>query len=31
MSWEKEVEEIRRRVEFAKQMGGAENIKRQHD
>ena len=31
MSWEKEVEEIRRRVELAKRMGGDENIKRQHD
>src|SRR5208282_3122543 len=31
MSWEKEVEEIRRRVEIAKGMGGVENIKRQHD
>ena len=31
MSWEKEVEEIRRRVELAKEMGGADNIKRQHD
>ncbi len=31
MSWEKEVEEIRRRVELAKAMGGADNIKRQHD
>src|ERR1700732_4074719 len=31
MSWEKEVEEIRRRVELAKAMGGDENIKRQHD
>src|ERR1700751_2442683 len=31
MSWEKEVEEIRRRGELAKQMGGADNIKRQHD
>src|SRR6202051_4156076 len=31
MSWEKEVDEIRRRVELAKGMGGAENIKRQHD
>src|SRR5258708_12215221 len=31
MSWEKEVEEIRRRKEIAKEMGGAENIKRQHD
>ncbi len=31
MSWEKEVEEIRRRVELAKAMGGPDNIKRQHD
>ncbi len=31
MSWEKEVEEIRRRIEIAKGMGGADNIKRQHD
>src|ERR1035437_9879379 len=31
MSWEREVEEIRRRVEIAKGMGGADNIKRQHD
>jgi acetyl-CoA carboxylase carboxyltransferase component len=31
MSWEKEVEEIRRRVGLAKEMGGADNIKRQHD
>src|SRR5882757_7788550 len=31
MSWEKEVEEIRRRKEIAKGMGGADNIKRQHD
>ena len=31
MSWEKEVEEIRRRVALAKEMGGADNIKRQHD
>jgi hypothetical protein len=26
-----ELEEIRRRVEVAKEMGGAENIKRQHE
>ena len=31
MSWEKEVEEIRRREEIAKGMGGPDNIKRQHD
>src|ERR1700720_4208855 len=31
MSWEKEVEEIHRRKEIAKGMGGADNIKRQHD
>ena len=31
MSWEKEVEEIRRRVELTKAMGGPDNIKRQHD
>ena len=30
MSWEAEVEEIRRRVELAKQMGGAANVERQH-
>lgn len=31
MSWEAELEEIRRRVELARQMGGPENVKRQHD
>ena len=31
MTWLEELEEIRRRTEIAKQMGGAENIKRQHD
>jgi acetyl-CoA carboxylase carboxyltransferase component len=31
MSWQPEIDEIRRRIELAKQMGGAENIKRQHD
>ncbi|HYB90308.1 MAG TPA: carboxyl transferase domain-containing protein [Candidatus Binataceae bacterium] len=31
MSWQPEIDEIRRRVELAKQMGGAENVKRQHD
>lgn len=31
MSWEPEVEELRRRVELAKQMGGPENVRRQHE
>jgi len=31
MSWEKEVEELRRREALAKRMGGAEKVKRQHD
>ncbi len=31
MTWEDELDEIRRRAELAKQMGGPENIKRQHD
>jgi acetyl-CoA carboxylase carboxyltransferase component len=31
MSWQDELDEIRRRVELAHQMGGADNIKRQHD
>ncbi len=31
MSWEAEIEELRRREAFAKQMGGAEKVKRQHD
>ena len=30
MSWESEIEEIERRVEMAKQMGGAANVERQH-
>ncbi len=31
MSWQPEVDEIRRRAEIAKRMGGPDNIKRQHD
>ncbi len=31
MSWQPEIDEIRRRVELAKQMGGSDNVKRQHD
>ncbi|MCH8264222.1 MAG: methylmalonyl-CoA carboxyltransferase [Proteobacteria bacterium] len=31
MSWQDEVDELRRREELAKQMGGAERIQRQHD
>ena len=31
MSWQPEIDEIRRREQLAKQMGGADNIKRQHD
>ncbi|HYA34045.1 MAG TPA: carboxyl transferase domain-containing protein [Candidatus Binataceae bacterium] len=31
MSWQPEIDEIKRRLATAKQMGGAENIKRQHD
>src|SRR5213593_690347 len=30
VSWEPEVDEIRRRVELAKQMGGEANVERQH-
>ena len=30
MSWESEIDEIRRRVELAKQMGGEANVERQH-
>jgi acetyl-CoA carboxylase carboxyltransferase component len=30
LSWESEIEEIERRVEMAKQMGGAANVERQH-
>jgi acetyl-CoA carboxylase carboxyltransferase component len=31
MSWQPELDEIRRRVALSKQMGGADNIKRQHE
>ncbi len=31
MSWQPEVDEIRRRVELARGMGGPENVARQHD
>src|SRR6478672_4737297 len=31
MSWEKEVEELRRREAMAQRMGGPDKIKRQHD
>ncbi len=31
MSWQPEIDEIKRRIKLAEQMGGAENIKRQHD
>src|SRR2546422_284179 len=31
MSWEAEVEELRRREELARRMGGEEKVKRQHD
>ncbi len=31
MSWEKELEELRRREEFAKKMGGEEKVKRHRD
>ena len=31
MSWQPEVDEVKRRIEIAKRMGGADNIKRQHD
>ena len=31
MSWEKEVEEVRRREALAKRMGGPDKVKRQHD
>src|ERR1044072_1482221 len=30
LSWESEIEEIERRVEMARQMGGAANVERQH-
>jgi acetyl-CoA carboxylase carboxyltransferase component len=31
MSWQKEIDELKRRANLAKQMGGAERIKRQHE
>ncbi len=31
MSWQKEIDELKRRAELAKQMGGVERVKRQHD
>lgn len=31
MSWQPEVEELKRRAELAQQMGGAANVQRQHD
>lgn len=31
MSWQKEIDELNRRTELAKQMGGVERITRQHD
>src|SRR5262249_10691952 len=31
MDWQKELDELRRREEFAEQLGGPERVKRQHD
>ena len=31
MSWQPEMDELRRRQEFARRMGGADKVKRQHD
>ncbi len=31
MNWQPELDELRRREDFARQMGGAERVKRQHD
>ena len=31
MSWQDEIDEIRKREALAQEMGGAERIKRQHD
>jgi len=31
MSWQQELDELRAREAFAKQMGGADKVKRQHD
>jgi len=30
MVWQPEIEELKRRIELAKQMGGPENVARQH-
>jgi len=30
MTWEPEIEELKRRQQLARQMGGAENVERQH-
>ena len=31
MTWQPEMDELRRRQEMAKRMGGADKVKRQHD
>ena len=31
MSWQPELDELRRREAFAREMGGADKVKRQHD
>ena len=31
MSWEKEVKELKSRIDLSKKMGGKEKVKRQHD
>ena len=31
MSWQPEMDELRRRQEMTKRMGGADKVKRQHD
>ena len=31
MNWKSEMDELRRREEFAERLGGAERVKRQHD
>ena len=31
MSWEKEIDELRRREALAQKMGGPDKVKRQHD
>src|SRR4029453_15641825 len=31
MDWQKELDELRRREEFAERLGGPERVKRQHD